>query len=163
MADFKKALPIVLLHEGGYVYDPDDPGGETNFGISKRSHPDINVKNMTRTDAEKIYQEEYWNKIRGDEIFDQTIAGNLFDFSVTSGVANAMTLLHNTIIQLTEEQQFLIGTDLIKVTNNFPFPSYFNTLFTIFRVKFYTTTAINFPLRRKYLKGWIARSFSFIK
>ena len=36
MADFNKAIAIILKHEGGYVNDPDDPGGETNMGITKR-------------------------------------------------------------------------------------------------------------------------------
>ena len=40
MADFKKALTETLRHEGGYVNDPKDPGGETYKGISRKNHPD---------------------------------------------------------------------------------------------------------------------------
>jgi len=36
---FLKAVEMVLAHEGGYVNDPNDPGGETKYGISKRSYP----------------------------------------------------------------------------------------------------------------------------
>ena len=36
MADFDEAIKVIFKHEGGYVYDPDDPGGETKYGISKR-------------------------------------------------------------------------------------------------------------------------------
>ena len=46
--------------EGGYVNDPKDPGGETKYGISKRSHPNVDIKNLTISDAMVIYEREYW-------------------------------------------------------------------------------------------------------
>lgn len=58
--NFDKALAFVLKWEGGYSNDPDDPGGETNFGIDKRSHPNIDVKNLTIDQAREIYKTEYW-------------------------------------------------------------------------------------------------------
>ena len=36
---FKKAIEVILKHEGGYVDDPVDPGGETNMGISRKAYP----------------------------------------------------------------------------------------------------------------------------
>ncbi|KKK60142.1 hypothetical protein LCGC14_3027340, partial [marine sediment metagenome] len=51
MASFEKAIPIVLKHEGGYVHDKLDPGGETNFGISKRAYPMVDIKNLTQEQA----------------------------------------------------------------------------------------------------------------
>ena len=42
---FDEIIEIVLEHEAGYVNDPDDPAGETNLGIAKRSHPDVDIKN----------------------------------------------------------------------------------------------------------------------
>ena len=44
---FEDAIEFVLLHEGGYSWDPKDPGGETRFGISKKSYPNLNIKNLT--------------------------------------------------------------------------------------------------------------------
>lgn len=46
--NFQPALSKTLAHEGGYVNDPHDPGGETNMGISKRSYPNENIRGMTR-------------------------------------------------------------------------------------------------------------------
>ena len=51
---FEEAVKSVLKHEGGYVNDPKDPGGETNFGISKRAFPDLDIKNLTEEDAIEI-------------------------------------------------------------------------------------------------------------
>lgn len=57
---FKKAVNHVLHMEGGYVNHPSDPGGETAFGISKRAHPDVDIKNLTASDAVSIYFRHYW-------------------------------------------------------------------------------------------------------
>ena len=55
MAEFKLAIPRVITNEGGYVNDPDDPGGETKYGISKRSYPALDIKNLTVEQATAIY------------------------------------------------------------------------------------------------------------
>lgn len=57
---FEKSLEFVLRYEGGYVNDPKDPGGETNFGISKRAHPNVDIKNLTKERAGEIYRDCYW-------------------------------------------------------------------------------------------------------
>ena len=51
MEVFEEAVKQVLKHEGGYVNDPVDPGGETNMGISKKAYPYLNIKELTEKDA----------------------------------------------------------------------------------------------------------------
>lgn len=68
MSDFDKAFRMVVGHEGGYVNHPDDPGGETKYGISKRYHPGEDIKGMTLLRAKEIYKANYWDKISGDRI-----------------------------------------------------------------------------------------------
>ena len=46
LTQFDDIIEVVLEHEGGYVNDPKDPGGETNFGVAKRSHPDVDIANF---------------------------------------------------------------------------------------------------------------------
>ena len=48
---FDEIIEIVLEHEGGYVNDPHDRGGETKYGISKRAHNDVNIKTLTVENA----------------------------------------------------------------------------------------------------------------
>jgi hypothetical protein len=48
--------------DGAYTNDPKDPGGETKFGISKRSHSDVDVANLTLANSLQIYYQEYWLK-----------------------------------------------------------------------------------------------------
>jgi hypothetical protein len=51
MSGFDEAVKMVLKHEGGYVNHPSDPGGETNFGISKRAYPEVDIANLTEEEA----------------------------------------------------------------------------------------------------------------
>jgi len=62
MNDFKDAFQFVLKWEGGYSNDSNDPGGETKYGISKRSYPELDISKLTIKEAEKIYYENYWIK-----------------------------------------------------------------------------------------------------
>ena len=61
MTNFQQAIQFVLKHEGGYVCNPNDPGGETNYGISKQEYPDLDIKNLTVANAMDIYQRDYWD------------------------------------------------------------------------------------------------------
>lgn len=50
----------IIKIEGGYVNDPHDLGGETNYGISKKTYPDVDIKNLTVEQAMAIYERNYW-------------------------------------------------------------------------------------------------------
>lgn len=97
---FEKALEAVLRHEGGYVNDPKDKGGETKFGISKRAYPYLNIKALTKTDAARIYKADYWDRGRYGMIDDFLIAGRCFDLGVNCGVSRSIKFLqraYNTV------------------------------------------------------------------
>ena len=69
MADrFPAFINRILGHEGGYVNDPQDPGGETNWGISKRSYPGEDIKNLTLDQAAAIYRRDYWDMARAGDL-----------------------------------------------------------------------------------------------
>ena len=57
---YELAVAFVLRMEGGYVNDPSDPGGETKYGISKRSYPNVNIAGLSVDDAKAIYYRDYW-------------------------------------------------------------------------------------------------------
>lgn len=89
---FNTAVELVLKHEGGYIDHPSDPGGETKYGISKRSYPSIDIKNLTKTQAIGIYKIDYWDKIKGDHL-ENTLSTILFDMAVNMGISQAVKLL----------------------------------------------------------------------
>lgn len=92
LGNFNKALKFVLESEGGYVNHPNDPGGETKYGISKRSYPNEDIFNLTMERAAEIYREDYWDSVKGDEL-PSGIDYLVFDSSVNHGPKNAGTFL----------------------------------------------------------------------
>jgi lysozyme family protein len=87
--NFYDACDRVLGHEGGYVNNPKDPGGETKWGISKRSYPNLDIKSLTRDEAVIIYRRDFWERIRADALSDG-VAFQLFDFAFNSGIETAV-------------------------------------------------------------------------
>lgn len=82
---FDRCVTFVLKQEGGYVNDPHDAGGETNFGISKRAYPSIDIKSLTREEAIEIYRDDYWKTI-GCEKMDWPLCLIVFDTAVNMGL-----------------------------------------------------------------------------
>jgi len=93
MADFNLAIPIVLKNEGGYANNPADPGGETNFGLSKRTYPNLDIKNLTIEEATAIYHRDFW---KFDGINNQPLANKIFDMYVNMG-AMAIRVLQRAL------------------------------------------------------------------
>lgn len=96
MNTFDMAVALVLKNEGGYVNDPDDPGGETNFGISKASYPALDIKNLTQAQAIAIYQRDFWDRY-GMSRVPATIAPKLFDAIVNMGYSAAVRCLQQAL------------------------------------------------------------------
>jgi len=89
---FSTIIKMVLEHEGGYVNHSSDPGGETKYGISKRAYPDIDIAELTEEDAEKIYYDDYFSRIKGDDL-PASVACVVLDYAVNSGVSRASKAL----------------------------------------------------------------------
>lgn len=103
--NFKPSLERVLVHEGGYVNDPDDPGGPTNRGVTQSTYNGFrrrkglaprSVRLITVDEIGEIYKSQYWDAIRGDELPDG-LDYAVFDFAVNSGVMRASKYLQMTL------------------------------------------------------------------
>lgn len=94
--DFDTAFDRLIGHEGGYTAGENDPGGETNWGISKRSYPALNIRKLTREDARRIYRRDFWERIHGDELADG-VAFQVFDVAVNSGIETAVRMLQRAL------------------------------------------------------------------
>ena len=94
-ANWTKAIDFVLKWEGGYVHDPLDPGGETNFGISKKSYPDLDIKNLTKEQAVEIYKRDYWLATKCDTL-PYPLDIIVFDTAVNMGRSRATILKDQT-------------------------------------------------------------------
>lgn len=93
---FDVAFERLIGHEGGYVNHPDDPGGETNWGITQRTAREAgyagSMRDLTREQAREIYRAAYWQRAKCDE-FDGAIAFQIFDSAVNHGIGNAIRFL----------------------------------------------------------------------
>lgn len=94
--NFDTAFDRLIGNEGGYSNNPADPGGETNWGISKRSYPNVDIKNLTRDGAKAIYRPDFWNRIHADEL-NGGVAFQAFDFAVNSGIETAVRKLQTAV------------------------------------------------------------------
>ena len=86
--NFLVAMKFIYKWEGHYSNDPDDPGGETKYGISKRAYPNEDIKNLTRERAEVLYKRDYWDKLDLDK-YPQDKAVVLMNVAVNMGVGKA--------------------------------------------------------------------------
>lgn len=89
---FNQAFDRLMKAEGGYVNSAMDPGGETNWGISKRSYPALDIKALTRADAQVIYLRDFWKAGRMEDL-DPALAFQVFDFAVNAGISTALRKL----------------------------------------------------------------------
>lgn len=85
---FETEVQKILRREGGYVNHPADRGGETNFGISKRANPDVDVRNLTEEQAVELYRSRYWDAAQVDS-FPEHMRGAIFDAAVHHGPGTA--------------------------------------------------------------------------
>lgn len=94
--NFDIAFERLIGHEGGYVNDPRDPGGETKYGISKRAYPGEDIAGMTLERARELYRRDYWGPAGCDAVPD-VVKFDLFDMAVNSGVKAAIRTLQRTV------------------------------------------------------------------
>lgn len=96
MIEFKDAIERVLSHEGGYVNNPKDPGGETNWGIAKRSYPTVDIKNLTRESAIEIYRRDFWAPV-ASYVSDSALVFQMLDSAINHGMGNATRFLQRAL------------------------------------------------------------------
>ncbi len=96
MSDFDRAFDLLMESEGGYSDDSQDPGGETNFGISKRTYPQEDIRFLTLEQAKELYKRDYWDAIRADDL-PYPINILIFDAAVNQGKKAAVRMLQEAL------------------------------------------------------------------
>lgn len=101
MANFAPAIERTLGHEGGYANNPNDKGGETNWGITiavaKSNGYEGKMKDLPLSIAKAIYKKEYWDKLKLDSVNNQVIAEIAFDIGVNAGIGVAAKMLQEMV------------------------------------------------------------------
>ena len=101
-SDYKECLDLVLKSEGGWVNNPNDPGGETNLGVTKAvweeyvGHPVTTMKNLTKDDVAPLYEQKYWRACYG-EVLPRGLDFIVFSMGVNAGPGRSVKLLQQSI------------------------------------------------------------------
>lgn len=102
--NFSQSLKAVLLHEGGFVNHPKDPGGMTNLGVTKRvweawigkAVGEKEMRALTPAMVAPLYKKQYWDAVRGDDL-PSGLDYLMFDFAVNAGPARAIRTMQKAI------------------------------------------------------------------
>lgn len=169
--EFNKIMEEVFKAEGGFVYDEDDPGGATNYGITIHTmrklsidldeDDDIDVDDVRLLDKDKakeIYWNEYWlgNDINKYPAYMRLI---LFDMTVNFGKYGAIKVLQRAINNKLGSNSLDIdgisGSNTISMAQNTELEVKRIQTFRIFR---FCRIAHNNSKMEKFLHGWITRA-----
>ena len=154
---FELFWPKLMKYEGWakIVNDPDDAGGLTKYGISKRAYPHEDIMNLTEARAKELYWNDYYTKLKIPEIVNDRLAWQVFDFGVNAGVNRSARTLQN-ILELIPDG--VIGSKTINAINLFQdeYPLYIH--FISKRLMYYLMLTERNPTYIKFLKGWIFRA-----
>lgn len=174
----------IVAREGGYVNDPDDPGGVTKYGVTlgalQRLGLDLNrdgvvsardVKALTPEQAAQIYVQHYFEAPRLGEL-PQAVQASVFDMQVNAG-ANAVRILQELLNRMGQAVAVdgALGPQTLTAAQAAaaPDPQLFADAYGIARRNYYYALAERRPASRKYATtkrgtkgGWILRAEEFI-
>ena len=152
---FDEIIEQVLDHEGGFVDDPTDRGGQTKYGISKRAYPDEDIKALTVERAKELYKRDYWDRFKVANLPDR-IRHIYFDMCVNMGGGRATKILQeacNSKNSYKIDVDGGIGKNTIKASANLE-----DFRLRAYRVMFYAELVMKKPEQERFWVGWFRRS-----
>lgn len=150
---FCELVGYVLNSEGGYVNDPDDPGGPTKCGIAWNYNVGIltemgftkaTMDKLTPDHARQIYFQKYWHRVGCHDIADKAMAYLVFDTAVNCGEGQAIKMLR----QLSKSPKWFEGNGKNKAVWLELFIEY-----AVLRFRYY----LRCKNRKKFIEGWVSR------
>lgn len=174
MGSFDYAIKVILKHEGGWVDDPKDPGGETNFGISmliiKREGitaqelglPNFDpgcMKLLTKENATKVYKRVFWDRYDYGSFNADIVATKIFDCAVNCGPKRAHVMAQKAANRLDKGLNVdgVLGP-ISRVGINSCDPQQFADAMVTEMELYYTKISDARPSLKKFLPGWLKRA-----
>ena len=154
-SDYKECLDLVLKSEGGWVNNPNDPGGETNLGVTKAvweeyvGHPVTTMKNLTKDDVAPLYEQKYWRVCYG-EVLPRGLDFLCFSFGINAGSGRSVKLLQQSLGLVSDG---IIGPKVMQKLRESNIADVIKS-FSESRREYYKSLK-NFPI---FGKGWISRT-----
>ena len=184
MQSVRSIAEDIVAREGGFVNDPDDPGGATNYGVTihtmRRLGLDLDrngkvdardVKRLSRTQAVEIFLKHYF-EVPGIGRLPENLQASVFDMYVNAG-GNAVTILQRLLGEMgyAVNVDGAIGPQTAKAARSAAedAPDHLPDAYGIARRNYYFRLADQRPASRKYARtkaggkgGWIKRAEEFI-
>ncbi len=181
---FDEAYKRTCQNEGGYVNDPDDPGGETYKGISRRYHPGwigwfiidelkdnpafpdaLYINLGLEADVKGFYKERFWDQFLGDEFANKEIVCELFDTAVNLGVSRAVEFLQRALNAFNRDEKLYpdlvvdgqFGPKTLDALELYLRNDYFDCLLLAMNClqgTHYLEKMRESPIKEKYARGW---------
>jgi len=160
--DFMEAINRCLTDEGGYVCDPNDPGGETNWGISKRSYPDMDIKALTREGAIAIYYRDWWDHYGYGQI-RAGLSGKVMEVAINQGPHSAALALQRALRAVSRnlftQEDGILGKETLAAVNSYAAPDALIAAFRSEAAAIYRMIVQAKPTSQQYLRGWLNRAY----
>ncbi len=163
MANFEQAFDKMMEDEGGYVLHEvqGDRGGQTYAGIARKMHPKwegwqhIDYQETPPTQLVRdFYKENFWDKIKGDDLTHDVIASSIFNFAVNAGVPVSIKLAQ---ICVKTAPDGVIGPKTISALNQSN-PELFVAYFALAKIARYRDIVTRDRSQLKFLLGWVNRT-----
>ena len=161
----------IFLLEGGDIYteDKDDKGGATKEGITLKTWQQVgydknhdghidkeDVKVLNMADL-RLVMSSFWDTIKGDLIYNRSIAEIWFDWLWASGTWSIIFV--QQILNVRDDG--LVGAATIMALNNYPNQEYLFEMIIKYRIAFVKKIVAKDTSQEKWLQGWINRINSF--
>ena len=144
---------MLLHHEGGYVWHEEDPGGETNLGVTKKVYQDWggtkDMIDLTVEDVAPIYKKNYWDRCKCDEL-SSGLDWAVFDWAVNSGTRRVSKALQQAC---GAERDGVIGNKTLSLANGQD-PKYMIEEISVIRQSFYESLRTF----KTFGRGWTRRN-----
>ncbi len=152
--EFEQAVSIVMKLEGGYTFDPNDPGGETRWGISQKAFPDINIKTLTDEQARSLYFTHYWVPAKC-ALLPERIRITYFDMCVHQGIPSAVRTLQKALngSGYRVDVDGIIGSETIEAAAHLE-----QDRLRSYRVLRLSNIVSNNPAMERFWYGWYKRA-----
>ena len=158
---FEQAITRVLKNEGGYTNDQYDGGGETKFGISKRSYPNLDIRSLTLDGAKLIYYRDFWAPQHYEQINSFAIAEKIFDLAVNVGTPKAHIVLQRALraVGFRVKEDGILGKITLAAIN----AANENALLAAIRSEsagYYRSIVAANSSQSRFINGWLNRSYT---
>lgn len=176
MPDYRDAINKVLEHEGGFVNNPLDKGGATNWGVTQTTYNQYmsaklgksysstvdEIKKMPIDIAIDIYKKLYWDKIQGDKIRKYTVALAIFDQAINRGVSSAVKQAQKVVKKLDPmgfakiTEDGVMGPATLTALNSIAEKPFIDNYLAESKL-FYQNIVQRNPSQSVFLTGWLNR------